>query len=110
MPTFPFPERFSILTETVTGQSGDGNDITTPTEVTVYGAFAPAGSTELIQGQQVVITHDTIYLNDGQPTPKATDKMRARGEVYDIDAKPDEYQNPFTGYKPGAVIRLLKVT
>jgi len=82
----------------------------TPTEVATSGAFAPSGSTELIQGQSVVLDHDTIYLNEGAPTPGPQDKVRARGVVYDIDGTPAVYHNPLTGYEPGAVLRLLKVT
>jgi hypothetical protein len=110
VPTFPFPETFTILTGVVTGQDGDGNDVTTPAEVATSGAFAPTGSTELIQGEAVVLDHDTIYLSDGAPTPGPADKIRARGVVYDIDGTPAEYHNPLTGYEPGAVLRLLKVT
>lgn len=110
MPIFPFPEAFTILTETVTGQDGDGNDVRTSTEVPTLGAFAPEGSTELIQGQTTVLDHDTVYLNDGEPAPSATDKMRVRGAVYDVDSRPAQFHNPFTGYEPGAVVTLLKVT
>lgn len=110
MPTFPFPETAQILTETVTGQDGDGNDVTTPTEVEVKGAFAPAGSTELIQGEDVVISNPTFYLADGEPVPSATDRMRVRGVVYLVDGKPQTFHNPFTSYEPGAVVRLENVT
>ena len=110
MPTFAHPETFSIVTQTVIGVDGDGNDVYGPVETPATGAFAPAGSTELIQGETVVLTHDTIYLTDGEPVPTANDKIRARGNLYSIDGEPEVYHNPFTGYEPGAVLRLLKVT
>lgn len=112
MPALPFAEAFTIITETVTGQDGDGNDVKTPTEVPTSGAFAPTGSTELIQGQNTVIENDTIYLADGQPTPKPTDRIRREltGDLYDIDGKPGVFHNPFTGEQPGAVLRLERVT
>lgn len=110
MPTFPFPETFTILTEAVTGQDGDGNDVYGQVETPTSGAFAPQGSTELIQGEAVVLDHDVIYLTDGEPTPGPNDKIRARGIVYDIDGTPREYHHPYTGYEPGAVLQLLKVT
>ena len=110
MVKFPFPESFTIVTQGVIGQDGDGNDVLGDVETPTSGAFAPAGSTELIQGEQVTITHDTIYLTDGAPVPKSTDKIRARGNLYDLDGDAGVLHNPFTGDEPGAVLRLLKVT
>lgn len=110
MPTFAHPETFTRVTRGVTGQDSDGNDVYGDVETPTSGAFAPAGSTELIQGETVVLTHDTIYLSDGEPVPTASDKIRARGNLYSIDGEPEIYHNPFTGYEPGAVVRLLKVT
>ena len=110
MTRFLFPETATILTETKTGEDSDGNDIMAPTEVPVTGAFAPGGSTELIQGEDVVIANPTFYLDDGMPTPAPTDAMRIRGVVYQVDGEPQGFRNPFTGETPGAVVRLESVT
>lgn len=110
MPTFPFPETFTIHTRGVTGQDSDGNDVYGDTDVDTTGAFAPEGSTELIQGEDVTLTHPTLYLSDGAPVPKATDEVTVRGTRYQIDGVPQVFHNPFTGNEPGPVIRLLKVT
>ena len=110
MPIFPFPETFTIHSRGVTGHDSDGNDVYGDTDTTTTGAFAPAGSTELIQGQNTVLSHDTVYLEDGAPVPAATDQMTVRGKRYDIDGEPQVFHNPFTGDEPGAVIRLLKAT
>lgn len=110
VPRFRYPETAQILTETVTGQDSDGNDVTTSTEVDVLGAFAPAGSTELVQGEDVVVSNPRFYLEDGMPTPAPTDRMRIRGVVYLVDGKPQEYHNPLTGEEPGAVVQLEGVT
>jgi hypothetical protein len=107
---FEFGETFTIHTRTVTGQDADGNDVYGDVDTPTSGAFAPAGSTELVQGQETVLTHDTIYLDDGAPVPAATDQVTARGDRYDIDGTPQTFHNPFTGDEPGAVVRLLKVT
>ena len=109
---FAHPESFTILSSTVT-QDGYGNDVPgTPTETPATGAFAPAGSTELIQGQDTVIANPTVYLTDGSPIPKATDKIRreATGETFLVDGQPLVFHNPFTGDEPGAVVRLERVT
>lgn len=108
--SFAFPETASIVTLAVTGTDGDGNDVRTPVEIPTTGAFAPEGSTELIQGQVMVIANPTFYLAAGAPTPAATDRLRVRGVLYDIDGEPREYHNPFTGNEPGPVLRLERVT
>jgi hypothetical protein len=110
MPTFRFPESASIVTRTVTGQDSDGNDVYTPVETATSGAFAPAGSTELIQGRNLVIEDDTFYLSDGAPVPRATDQLRVRGVLYAIKGSPEKYHNPHTGTEPGAELRLERVT
>lgn len=110
MPTFPFPEDALIHTRAKTGTDGDGNDVYSDVTVTTSGAFAPEGSTELIQGQATLITNPTFYLSDGAPVPSASDRLEVRGVVYEIDGQPQEYRNPFTGSAPGAVLRLERVT
>ena len=112
MPSWAFPESFTILGEAVTGQDGDGNDVTTPSETATFGVFAPEGSTELIQGQDLVIANPTVYLTDGAPIPAPTDKIRreSTGEVFNVDGQPAVYSNPYTGEQPGAVLRLERVT
>ena len=110
MPTFDFPETFVIHSRGVTGQDGDGNDVYGDTDTTTSGVFAPEGSTELIQGEDVTLTHPTLYLEDGAPVPAATDQVTVRGKRYDIDGEPQVFHNPFTGYEPGAVVKLEKVT
>lgn len=110
MPTFPYPETFTVVSRTVSGVDGLGNPTYTPGETTVTGAFAPEGSTELTQGQDTVLDRDTVYLTDGSPTPGPGDRIRVRGVLFEIDGRPVQFHNPFTGAEPGAVLRLLRVT
>lgn len=110
MPTFPFPETFTIHTRAVTGQDADGNDVYGDQDTLTRGVFAPQGATELIQGQDVTLTHPTLYLEDGAPAPAATDQVTVRGQRYDVDGDPEVFRNPFTGYEPGAVVKLLRVS
>lgn len=106
----PFAETLTIITRTKTGVDGDGNDVYGPVEVETRGAFAPQGSTELIQGQATVLTHDTVYLVEGSPVPGPQDQVRRGTTVYDIDGTPRTYLNPFTGHQPGPVLALLRAT
>lgn len=107
---FGFSETFTLLIETVTGRDLDGNDVRTDVASTITGGFAPAGSTELVQGQLTVITHDTLYLDAGQPTPGPQDRVIARGRTYRVDGTSGDYRSPLTGWHPGAVVRLVEVT
>lgn len=106
-----FGETVTILSRTVTSQDAYGNDVYTAVETDVPGcAFAPAGSIELIQGQNTVIEQPTVYLATGTPAPAPTDRLRVRGDLYDVDGKPQEFHNPFTNNTPGPVVRLERVT
>lgn len=110
MISFPFPETATIVSRTVTGQDSYGNDVYSEVQTATSGAFAPEGSSELIQGQDTVITQPTFYLADGAPTPSATDRLIVRGVTFEVDGTPQRFHNPFTGAEPGAVVRLEAVT
>ena|GEM_PF-2150160 len=117
MPTFEHPESASIITRTVTGQDSDGNDVYGTASTATTGVYAPssgvagvAGSAEAMQGQEMVVTQPTFYLSDGAPVPTATDRLQVRGLLYEIDGEAAVYHNPFTGYEPGPVLRLTRVT
>lgn len=107
---FAIPESATLETRAITGQDSDGNDVWGQTTVAVTGSFAPAGSSELVQGQDTVLTNPTFYLSPGSPVPSATDRLMVRGATYEVDGEPEVYINPFTGDQPGAVVRLSKVT
>ena len=106
-----YGETVTIISRTVTGQDADGNDVygTTTTDVP-HSIFAPEGSVERVQGQDIVTTSPKVYLPDGAPVPKATDKVQVRGLLYDIDGEPQVFINPFTGDQPGPVLNLTRVT
>jgi len=108
---FPFGETVTILSRGITGQDGDGNDVYGTTSTDVPGCtFAPAGSVERVQGQDIVTTQPTVYLATGTPAPLATDQIRVRGLLYEIDGDPQVFRNPFTGATPGPVVKLKRVT
>ncbi len=109
--TFDFGETVTLITRTVTGRDGYGKDIYTVIETDVPGCgFAPAGSVERVQGQDIVTTTPTAYLPEGTAAPDASARVRARGQLYDIDGSPQVFVNPFTGSTPGPVLRLKAVT
>lgn len=101
-----------LVSRTVTGQDPLGNDLYASTEVTVDGIFAPGGSTELVQGQDLVIDQPTVYLPTGT-SAAAVDAVRVYGDTYEIDGTPRAWPpNPFTGWLPdfSVEVRLRRVS
>lgn len=112
-----FPYGCTITVERPPNPSSDryGNRIKGATHTVEGCTTAPAGSVEIVNGQQTVIDHDTVYgpymadvePNDlvtipaGQPIPQG---------VYEVQGQPANYRNPWTGWQPGCVIRLERVT
>lgn len=77
-------------------------------------AAAPAGSTELVNGQATVITHDTVYgpyVADVEPKDTVTipEGQPIDAGRYEVEGKPQRWKNPFTGEESGCVIRLTRV-
>lgn len=108
---FAHGEPVDVLDRVVTGQDDFGKDVYTTTETTIPNcAFAPQGSLERVQGQNLITTTPTVYLPDGATVPSATARVRVRGRLYDIDGEPQVFVNPFSGSTPGAVLRLKAVT
>lgn len=125
--TFTFTQPIVLVTRTVAARDGYGNDVYGQAATVVTGAFAPGGSTEQVQGQDLIVTQPTVYLppgtdvtaldavvvdpvlaDDGTPT---TDESGALlGEHYDVDGTPSSWQSPFTSWNPGVEVRLRRVT
>lgn len=106
---FPFGDTMTLHTRTVTGADTYGNDTYGSTDTTVVGAFAPAGSQVLMQGQLTVLDQDTAYLPGGTNV-ETVDKITVRGTTYLVDGSPFDYIHPGTGWNPGVVVKLLAVT
>lgn len=86
-----------------------GNDTWTTVETTVSGAFDPGGSSESVQGQDLLTTQPTVYLPPGTNVG-AVDAVRVAGLIYEVDGLPAAPQSPFTNWQPGIVVRLKRVT
>lgn len=107
---FAFGQPVTILHRTQgSARDNDGNFAPTTVSVTVQGAFAPRGSTEIVQGQDVVITQPTVYLPPGTVIGPA-DAVTVAGVTYQVDGAPNAYVNPFTGWQPGVEVKLREVT
>ncbi|MGZ6806389.1 MAG: hypothetical protein ACXVGG_07115 [Mycobacteriaceae bacterium] len=106
--TFPFGQTVTLVKRVKSGQDAFGNDVYSTTTVAVSGAFAPGGSSEQLQGQDVVITQPTVYLPAGTDV-SAVDAIDVAGQRFEVDGSPNDWQNPFTGWRPGVEVKLRRV-
>jgi hypothetical protein len=93
-----------------------GNDVPgAPTEIAVPGCgIAPrdstgAGSNEIVQGRDTVITGLLLYAPSGTEF-RSTDKVRVKGVLYEVDGQPGSFRSPFTGSAGPVVAALTLVT
>lgn len=108
--TFPIGVSTTWVERVRNGTDSMGNDVWTTTETVVMAqAFDPGVSTELVQGQDVVTTQPTVYYPPGT-VPAAVDQIRIGSATYEVDGAAAAPQSPFTGWKPGVVVKLRRVT
>jgi hypothetical protein len=113
---FPNGEQITLHRPTKVGVDAYGKDRLDWTDYTVPDcAFAPAGSTENIQGRDTVIDSDTVYVPPEKIPVQAgtvlpTDEITAQGTRYKVNGKPQAYRNPFTGTSYPIVVRLEEVS
>lgn len=108
----PFGEALTVHSRAVTSQDVYGNDVYTSTDTAGFGAFAPAGSIEIVQGQDTVTTTPTVYIRDTSALPaiEAVDQVTIRGILYDVTGDSATWVSPYAGDTAGWVLRLQGVT
>lgn len=110
MITFPFGETAVLHQHNGSTRDGDGNDIPSFTDIPVdKGAFDPGGSTELVQGQDIVSAQPRWFPPAGVVVAPV-DQVTIRGVRYEVDGQPADFLNPFTGWHPGMVVNLKAVS
>lgn len=93
-------------TRDVHGNDAPGAD----TEIDVeHCAVWPTGSDEKIQAQDQVGERWTVWFPFGTSV-LATDRVRIRGEVYQVSGRASSWSSPFTNTRAGVEIRLERVT
>lgn len=100
-------ETVTLHSRTPSGQKDPYNKVLyTVVDTQVDGcAFDPGGSTESVQGQDLVVSQPTVYLPAGTVVG-AVDAVTVRGVKYEVDGSPNSYVSPFTGWAPGVVVKL----
>jgi len=103
---FPHGETVTIVTAAIDADPYSGDDATTGSEVEVAGVgVEPRPSGEPTQdARNAVVSGFTLYM------PITTligpeNRVRVRGEVYDVLGQPAVWRSPFTGWEPGVVVQ-----
>lgn len=107
---FPYAKKVTYVDRSPSGQDLDGNDAWTETQTTTAAVFAPGGSAEITTGGDMVNTQPTLYGVDQALPVKSTDRFIVDGISFEVDGDPQAYLNPFTGWAPGLVVPLRRVT
>jgi len=100
-----------IRTADSTGDDPYGNPLPgADVETTLTGAaFDPGGSLEPVEvGRAQTVTTPRLYFIV-PPDIISTDRIRARGIVYNVIGNPALWINPFTGVTAGLVVELKAV-
>lgn len=72
-------------------------------------AFNPGGSQEPVQdSRSAVITQPEVYAPVDADVLSG-DRLVVRGLTYEVEGRPADWRNAFTGWAPGLVIRLQLV-
>jgi hypothetical protein len=109
--TYEFAVPVTLVRRTVTGRDISGNDVYTETSVSTTGVFAPGRSVEQTDGGETVIYQPTIFGIPEDVDVTAIDAVIVNGDEYEIDGAPQEgLLSPFTGWEPGQILTLKKVT
>jgi hypothetical protein len=94
------------------GTDAYGNDVYTPTDSTVDGIFAPGGSVEQLQGQDIV-TDPADRVSADRDQRGRVDAVTVGGQRFEVDGAPNVWPpNPFTGWLPefSVEVKLRRVT
>lgn len=104
-------ETVTILRAGTSTRDAHGNDVPgTDTEIDVDRcAVWPTGSDEQTQGQDQVGDRLTVMFPYGT-TVLATDRVRARGETYQVVGRASSWSSPFTTTRVGVEVRLERIT
>lgn len=107
--TFPHGQIVTLVRRVKSGRDPFGNDVWSETRTDVRGVYSPGGSTEIVQGQDLVISQPTVALPP-RVDLTAVDAVEVNGDVYEVEGSPSAPQSPFTSWQPGVIVKLRRVT
>ena len=108
---FPHGETVTVVRPGTSSEDEYGNEVPgSPTSFDVPGcAVAPRSSSEDLQARDQVIVGLNVWMPSGTAV-YATDQMRVRGVLYEIDGEPGSFTTPFTGNAGPVQVSLTRVS
>lgn len=108
--TYPYGTVVTLVKRTKGPPDSFGNDTWVTTTVDVIAqAFDPGISSEQVQGQDVLTTQPKVFLPPGTDV-SYLDAVIINGEQSEVDGSPSQPISPFTGWQPGVIVKLKRVT
>lgn len=107
-----FAQTVTLVGRAKSGTDTLGNDVFAETSTDSPGIFAPGGSTEQLQGQDVVTDQPAVFLPTGTSVA-VIDAVVVGGQRFEVDGEPNIWPpNPFTGWQPeySVQVKLRRVT
>lgn len=104
---YPFGETVTILRTSPGGTDPygdpiDGEDVEVPVEGCAVWTGAMAAE-QLLAGREPSTADRAVSFPYGTDV-RRTDRLRIRGEVFEVSGDPFEYRNPFTGTEFGVLV------
>lgn len=112
--TFTMGEPVVLLRYSSTEQDYLGNDIPVYTEVPIEHAAVYATDANGYAGNETTGGMDQVIAGLGVLLPPGTDvepldRMRIRGQLWEVDGHPNAMRSFFTGWTPGVLCTLRRV-
>lgn len=105
-----FGHTVTLQSRVAAGKDAYGNTTYTTSSTTLNNVpIWPAGSSELLQGQDI-LTDTLVALFPHGTTVEPTDRVVAFGRTYEVTGSPFDWVSPWTGTKPGVQVNLKAVT
>lgn len=106
--TFPVGQVMTVVKRVKSGTDSLGNDTWTEVRTDVRGVFNPGGSSESVQGQDILVVQPTVAFPPGTDVD-AIDAVEINGDRFEVDGSPNNMVNVFTGWNPGIIVKLKRV-
>lgn len=100
-------ERVSRLRKQQAGEDRYGDPIFEEVESALPRAlFAPGGVSEPVEpGRAPVVTEPTLYWRRQRPDVRASDRIKVRGRVFEVEGEPSDWRGRSVG---GLVVKLRR--
>lgn len=112
---YPYGETVTLVSRAKIGTDSDGNDVYTNTRTDVprvpvwpRDGNGTSGNERTNAKDQVIVGYVAVLPAGTDVT--AFDAVEWRGVTYEVEGEPGIFKSPFTGWEPGVVVALKRVT